>query len=55
MAWGLGVLHWLIPGFFTGGFFSGLAGYIGMNMATLASIRTSLGACTSKDLIKVCG
>ncbi len=38
----LGVLHWLIPfAFLTGGFFSGLAGYIGMNMATLASNRTA--------------
>jgi len=42
MAWGLHVLHWLIPwAFLTGGFFSGLAGYIGMNMATLASNRTA--------------
>ncbi|MEN6445514.1 MAG: sodium-translocating pyrophosphatase [Candidatus Cloacimonas sp.] len=46
MAWGLGVLHWLIPwAFLTGGFFSGLAGYIGMNMATLASNRATQ-ACT---------
>jgi K(+)-stimulated pyrophosphate-energized sodium pump len=46
MAWGLHVLHWLIPfAFLTGGFFSGLAGYIGMNMATLASNRTAQ-ACT---------
>jgi K(+)-stimulated pyrophosphate-energized sodium pump len=46
MAWGMGVLHWLIPwAFLTGGFFSGLAGYIGMNMATLASNRTTQ-ACT---------
>lgn len=46
MAWGLGVLHWLVPfAFLTGGFFSGLAGYIGMNMATLASNRTAQ-ACT---------
>ncbi len=47
MAWGLHVLHWLVPfAFLTGGFFSGLAGYIGMNMATLASNRTAQ-ACTS--------
>jgi len=47
MAWGLGVLHWLVPwAFLTGGFFSGLAGYIGMNIATLASNRTAQ-ACTS--------
>jgi len=46
MVWGLGVLHWLIPwAFLTGGFFSGLAGYIGMNIATLASNRTAQ-ACT---------
>ncbi|MDD4309809.1 MAG: sodium-translocating pyrophosphatase [Candidatus Cloacimonetes bacterium] len=46
MAWGLGVLHWLVPfAFLTGGFFSGLAGYIGMNIATLASNRTAQ-ACT---------
>ncbi len=38
----LHVLHWLVPfAFLTGGFFSGLAGYIGMNMATLASNRTA--------------
>lgn len=38
----LGVLHWLVPwAFLTGGFFSGLAGFIGMNMATLASNRTA--------------
>ena len=42
MALGLGVLHWLVPwAFLTGGFFSGLAGFIGMNMATLASNRTA--------------
>ncbi|MBM4399113.1 MAG: sodium-translocating pyrophosphatase [Candidatus Cloacimonetes bacterium] len=46
MAWGLKVLHPLIPfAFLTGGIFSGLAGYIGMNMATLASNRTAQ-ACT---------
>jgi K(+)-stimulated pyrophosphate-energized sodium pump len=46
MAWVLGVLHWLVPfAFLTGGFFSALAGYIGMNMATLASNRTAQ-ACT---------
>ena len=42
MAQVLHVLHWLVPfAFLTGGFFSGLAGYIGMNMATLASNRTA--------------
>ncbi|MCK9309840.1 MAG: sodium/proton-translocating pyrophosphatase, partial [Candidatus Cloacimonetes bacterium] len=46
MVWGLHVLHWLVPwAFLTGGFFSGLAGYVGMNMATLASNRTAQ-ACT---------
>lgn len=45
LAWGLHVLHWLIPfAFLTGGFFSGLAGFIGMNTATLASSRTAQGA-----------
>jgi K(+)-stimulated pyrophosphate-energized sodium pump len=38
----LHVLHWLVPfAFLTGGFFSALAGYVGMNMATLASNRTA--------------
>ena len=38
----LKVLHPLVPwAFLTGGFFSGLAGYIGMNIATLASNRTA--------------
>ena len=42
----LGVLHWLVPfAFLTGGFFSALAGFVGMNMATLASNRTAQ-ACT---------
>ncbi len=42
MAQVLGVLHWLVPfAFLTGGFFSALAGFIGMNMATLASNRTA--------------
>ncbi len=44
MAWVLKVLHPLIPwAFLTGGFFSGLAGWIGMNTATLASNRTAQG------------
>ncbi|MCD4817479.1 MAG: sodium-translocating pyrophosphatase [Candidatus Cloacimonetes bacterium] len=48
MAWGLKVLHPLIPwAFITGGFFSGLAGFIGMNTATLASNRTAQGAMKS--------
>ncbi len=46
MAWGLKILHPLIPfAFLTGGFFSGLAGFIGMNTATMASSRTAQG-CT---------
>lgn len=46
MAHILHVLHPLIPwAFLTGGFFSGLAGFIGMNTATLASNRTTQ-ACT---------
>jgi K(+)-stimulated pyrophosphate-energized sodium pump len=48
MAWGLKVLHPLVPwAFITGGFFSGLAGWIGMNTATLASNRTAQGASIS--------
>jgi K(+)-stimulated pyrophosphate-energized sodium pump len=48
MAHVLHVLHWLIPwAFLTGGFFSGLAGWIGMNTATLASNRTAQGASIS--------
>lgn len=42
MAQVLHVLHWLVPfAFLTGGFFSALAGFVGMNMATLASNRTA--------------
>ena len=48
MAHVLGVLHWLVPfAFLTGGFFSGLAGYIGMNTATMASNRTTEACRTS--------
>lgn len=37
--------HALVPfAFLTGGFFSGLSGFIGMNTATLASNRTTQGA-----------
>ncbi|MBN2460770.1 MAG: sodium-translocating pyrophosphatase [Candidatus Cloacimonetes bacterium] len=50
MAWVLKVLHPLIPwAFLTGGFFSGLAGWIGMSTATLASNRTAQGASLSLD------
>jgi len=45
MAFGLNVQHPLVPfAFLTGGFFSGLSGFIGMKTATQASNRTSNGA-----------
>jgi K(+)-stimulated pyrophosphate-energized sodium pump len=48
LAWqsfGLEQQHWLVPfAFLTGGFFSGLAGFFGMNTATIASNRTTQGA-----------
>jgi len=45
MAWGLGVQSKLVPfAFLTGGFFSGLCGYIGMKTATMASSRTTQAA-----------
>lgn len=48
MAWYLGVLHPLVPwSFLTGGIFSAIAGHVGMNIATLASNRTSQAARTS--------
>lgn len=48
MAHVLHVLHPLIPwAFLTGGFFSGLAGFIGMNTATIASNRTGQAASVS--------
>ncbi len=43
-----GYLPIFVPfAFLTGGFFSGLAGYIGMNVATRANARTANGAITS--------
>ncbi len=43
-AFGLKQQHGLVPfAFLTGGFFSGLAGFFGMNTATLASNRTTQG------------
>jgi len=51
MAWGLNILNTWVPiAFVTGGFFSGLAGFIGMKTATMASSRTAQ-AC-SKSLNK---
>lgn len=46
MVWGLNILNTWVPlAFITGGFFSGLAGFIGMKTATMASSRTAQ-ACT---------
>ncbi len=48
MAFGLHVQHALVPfAFLTGGFFSGLSGFIGMKTATQASNRTAHGAMQS--------
>ena len=45
LAFGLHVQHGLVPfAFLTGGFFSGLCGYIGMRTATMAAHRTTAGA-----------
>ena len=45
LAYGLGVQNPWVPGaFLTGGFFSGLAGFIGMKTATYASARTANAA-----------
>jgi len=45
MAYGLRVQNGVVPfAFLTGGFFSGLCGYLGMKTATLASNRTAAGA-----------
>jgi inorganic pyrophosphatase/K(+)-stimulated pyrophosphate-energized sodium pump len=45
MAWGLHVQHKIVPiAFLTGGFFSGLCGYLGMFTATMAAHRTTAGA-----------
>ncbi|MFA7056613.1 MAG: sodium-translocating pyrophosphatase [Candidatus Cloacimonadales bacterium] len=42
MAWWLNILNTWVPiAFVTGGFFSGLAGFIGMKTATMASSRTA--------------
>ena len=45
MAYGLGVQNeWVPIAFLTGGFFSGLAGFLGMKTATYASARTANAA-----------
>lgn len=48
MAYGFGVQNeWVPVAFLTGGFFSGLAGFLGMKTATYASARTAHAARTS--------
>lgn len=48
MAYGFGVQNeWVPVAFLTGGFFSGLAGYLGMKTATAASARAAHAARTS--------
>lgn len=48
MAFGFGLQnHWVPIAFLTGGFFSGLFGYLGMKTATYASARTAHAARTS--------
>ena len=48
LAYGFGVQNpWVPFAFLTGGFFSGLAGYVGMKMATYASARTANAAMNS--------
>lgn len=50
LAYGLGVQNpWVPFAFLTGGFFSGLAGFIGMKTATYASARTANAASQSLD------
>jgi len=50
VAFGLGAQSGLVPfAFLTGGFFSGLCGYIGMRTATNAGARTANGARESLD------
>ncbi|HPN40625.1 MAG TPA: sodium-translocating pyrophosphatase [Candidatus Cloacimonadota bacterium] len=51
MAYGLRVLDPMIPwGFLSGGFMSALAGFIGMNTATMASSRTAQACSESLNL-----
>ncbi|MDD4527140.1 MAG: sodium-translocating pyrophosphatase [Candidatus Margulisbacteria bacterium] len=48
MAYGLGIQNKIVPfAFLTGGFFSGLAGFLGMKTATNASARTAWAASKS--------
>lgn len=50
ISWGLKAQHPLVPfAFLTGGFFSGLSGFLGMKAATKASPRTAFGASISLD------
>ena len=50
LAFGLGVQNQWVPfAFLTGGFFSGLAGFVGMKTATYASARTAYAASLSLD------
>ena len=50
LAYGMGVQNEWVPfAFLTGGFFSALAGYIGMRTATHASARATQAARTSLD------
>ncbi|MBN1917502.1 MAG: sodium-translocating pyrophosphatase [Verrucomicrobia bacterium] len=50
LAFGLGVQHKIVPfAFLTGGFFSGLCGWLGMKTATYASARTAEAARNSLD------
>ena len=50
MAYGFNLQnHWVPVAFLTGGFFSGLSGYLGMKTATYASARTANAARTSLD------
>ena len=50
LAWFMGTLPPLVPvAFLTGGFFSGLCGFLGMKTATMASNRTTQGCRESLD------
>jgi H(+)-translocating pyrophosphatase len=55
MAFAFKIQHWLVPwAFLTGGFFSGLCGFLGMNTATHASSRTAQAASNSlNDGLKI--